>query len=295
MLAEPYFACTQDGCDAVAIPAALAQRFCVYYPPQGVLRGSVLHIHAFGEELNKSRRMSALQSQALARAGFAVLRFDLLGCGDSAGDHGDATWADWCTDVRWAAGELARRTGASVPMVLWGQRVGALLAVQALPGVSAAVGTAPALLFWQPVSQGALALQQFLRLKAAAEMLDGGGKGIVDKLKRSLSAGQAVEVAGYRLHPALAQGLAAAQLAPPDPPGHLHWLDMHVAGTSDSGSPGLMPAAAATAQRWRTAGWNVETTVVSGPAFWQTTEIELAPALLKATTQAVEVLVNPRS
>ena len=292
MLAEPYFACMQDSRDAEAIPAALAQRFCVYYPPQGVVRGSVLHIHAFGEELNKSRRMAALQSQALASAGFAVLRFDLLGCGDSAGDHGDATWADWCADVRWAAGELAQRTGASVPMVLWGQRVGALLAAQALPGVSAAVGTAPALLFWQPVSQGALALQQFLRLKAAAEMLDGGGKGVVDKLKRSLSAGQAVEVAGYRLHPALAQGLAAAQLAPPDPPGRLHWLDVETVTAEAGQPPALMPAAAATVQRWRAAGWNVETTAVPGPAFWQTTEVEIAPELLSATTHAVETLVS---
>jgi len=45
--------------------------------------------------MNKSRRMVALQARALAGRGFAVLQMDALGCGDSAGDMQDATWADF--------------------------------------------------------------------------------------------------------------------------------------------------------------------------------------------------------
>ena len=59
----------------------------------------MLYIHPFAEEMNKSRRMAALQSRALAQAGYAVLQIDLLGCGDSSGDFGDATWQSWVSDV----------------------------------------------------------------------------------------------------------------------------------------------------------------------------------------------------
>lgn len=47
-------------------------------------RGSIVYIHPFAEEMNKSRRMAALQARALTLAGFAVLQLDLIGCGDEA-------------------------------------------------------------------------------------------------------------------------------------------------------------------------------------------------------------------
>ena len=64
------------------------QRLCIHHPPRRgePARGAVLHLHAFAEEMNKSRRMVALQARALAEAGFAVLQIDLHGCGDSGGD-----------------------------------------------------------------------------------------------------------------------------------------------------------------------------------------------------------------
>ena len=62
------------------------QRFCVFHPAQGVPRGAVVHVPALFEEMNKSRRMVALQARTLAAAGFAVLRIDLHGCGDSSGE-----------------------------------------------------------------------------------------------------------------------------------------------------------------------------------------------------------------
>ena len=67
------------------------QRFCLFHRAHGdVTKGSILYIHPFAEEMNKSRRMAALQARALAKAGYAVLQLDLLGCGDSSGDFGDA-------------------------------------------------------------------------------------------------------------------------------------------------------------------------------------------------------------
>jgi exosortase A-associated hydrolase 2 len=306
MAAELFFASTDPRFDDPFAESAdlLAARLCLFHPPAGPAgtppRAAVLHVHAFGEEMNKSRRMAALQARALAGAGCAVLQFDLLGCGDSAGDHGDATWSRWQADLRWAAALLRRRADAAVPLVLWGQRTGALLAAQALADLagdisgdaSASPGTPPALLLWQPVHQGRQALQQFLRLAVATQLLDGGGKGVVEGLKRGLAEGRAVHVAGYRLHPELATGLEAATLAPPAglPPGRAAWLE--VAGPAADGAvPAPSPATAMAAERWRGAGWAVQTTAVAGPAFWQTTAIEDAPALLPATLRALEALI----
>ncbi len=74
--------------EAFFLPVANAQhsqRFCLFHPAQGRASGApLLYLHPFAEEMNKSRRMAALQSRALAEHGYAVLQIDLLGCGDSS-------------------------------------------------------------------------------------------------------------------------------------------------------------------------------------------------------------------
>ena len=111
--------------------------------------------------------MAAIQSRALARAGFAVLQSDLLGCGDSSGDFGDATWQDWVGDVSEAIRWVQCRHDA--PLWLWGLRAGCLLAVEASRQVSADYS----FVFWQPTPSGKAPLQQFLRLKVAGGSLEG--------------------------------------------------------------------------------------------------------------------------
>lgn len=247
--------------------------------PGQVQKGAVLYVHPWAEEMNKSRRMAALASRALAADGWAVLQVDLLGCGDSSGDFGDATWEAWLDDVTSAAHWLqVRYPGA--PVWLWGLRAGALLASAA----ASRVGGPLNLLFWQPALQGKALLQQFLRLKAAAQLADGSGKGILEAARAELSAGRPVEVAGYLVAPALAQGLDAATLAPPvdTPAGRLVWLEV-----SNQAEPSLAPATQAALQRWQSAGWLATAQVVTGPPFWQTTETEDAPALVAATVAAM--------
>lgn len=242
----------------------------------------MVYAHPFAEEMNKSRRMAALQARALADAGWAVLLPDLLGCGDSDGDFGDATWAAWVDDlvahVNWMRQRFDDGNGQALPLWLWGLRAGCLLASQAAARIDDLAG----LLLWQPAGAGKQALQQFLRLKTAAAMLSGGPKGGTDALRNQLLAGAAVDVAGYRLSPGLALGMEAATLTPPVRPLQVEWFE--VGGGAD---PTLSPAAAATAQRWRDAGSTVQTHVVSGPPFWQATEIEVAHDLLAATTAAL--------
>ena len=246
-----------------------------------------MHVHPWAEEMNKSRRMAALQSRALAAAGFAVLQIDLHGCGDSSGGFADASWDGWIADVHAAAAWLATRH-PDAPLTLWGHRAGCLLATAA----AAASNTPCRFLFWQPPASGKLLLQQFLRLRAAAEMHGGDSKAVMEKIKRDLAEGRAVDIAGYALPAALAQGLEGATLAPPaavpapSSATAVVWLEVG-SGQDPTLLPALLPASLPRIEAWRAAGHAVHAQAVRGPAFWQTQEIEDAPLLIDATVAAL--------
>jgi uncharacterized protein len=266
-------------------PGPLGQRFALHHAPHaGPARGLVVYVHPFAEEMNKSRRMAAMQSRALAAAGFAVLQMDLLGCGDSGGDFGDATWPQWVDDVAHACRSLRLQYMPSpgqtaAPLWLWGLRVGCLLATDA----AATLGEACNFLFWQPTTLGSAALQQFLRLKLASEMLSSGATGATAALRRQLAEGQAAEIAGYMLNPLLASGLDSASLSPPPIGANaVAWLEVRTSVDS-----GLSPASTRTIERWKQAGFLVKEQVVIGPAFWQSTEIEDVPGLIGSTVSAL--------
>lgn len=263
--------------EAFFLPAADGQRFCLFHEPRGVAKGALLYLHPFAEEMNKARRMAALQARLLAENGYAVLQIDLHGCGDSSGDFGDATWETWLQDVHAAHDWLRQRCTA--PLWLWGLRIGCLLAAEAARRIDIPAN----FLFWQPVISGKQFLQQFLRLKVAGEMLGGESKGVMEALKLRLGAGQAVEIAGYALSAGMARGLESTELAPPVQPGHLHWLEVSARPEAT-----LAPASLKRIEQWQAAGFTVESAVLPAPTFWQTTEIEEAPALLDVTLAALQ-------
>ncbi len=253
------------------------QRLVLFHAPAAPLKAAVLFLHAFGEEMNKSRRMAAMASRALAAAGFAVLQIDLLGCGDSSGDVDQASWGDWVDDAVLGATWLQRRYPG--PLWLWGQRAGCLLAAEAAPRLSGVKH----FLFWQPQGSGKQTLQQFLRLKMASQMQHGASKGVTEGLHADLAQGRAVEVAGYRITPALALGLAAASLQRPlaaSSGSRLVWLEV-----TSRVPAALLPASAPVLAHWHDAGYGVSSRAVAGPPFWQTVEIEDAPELVTATVE----------
>lgn len=265
------------------------QRFCIFHPADGLsMRGAVLYIHPFAEEMNKSRRMAALQSRALAQAGFAVLQIDLLGCGDSSGDFGDATWQDWLDDVVRAARWLQQRFATTyaeqsrAPLWLWGLRSGCLLAAQAAHNLDHGCN----LLLWQPPASGKPLLHQFMRLKMAGDLIGGQGKGVMDQMRKQLAAGQSIEIAGYHLSSGLAHGLELALLTPP-PKSNGVSPKMVLFEVSSRDDASLSPISTTTVERWQQAGFESSGHTANGPAFWQTTEIEDAPALVAATTTAL--------
>ncbi len=260
--------------EAFFLEARPGRRFCLYHPPQGRVRGAVLHVPAHAEEMNKSRRMVARQARMLAAQGLGVLQLDLYGCGDSDGLSADARWEIWRQDVLLALAWLRARTAG--PISLWGLRLGALLALDAAQEDR---GLASVLL-WQPVTEGAAYLTQFLRLRLAADMLTAsGGTGDTGALRQALAGGASLDIAGYTISPALASALDAAALGAMQPPGcPVHWLDL-------AAQPGraMAPGRAAVAARLAEQGWTLQTGVVQGAAFWSSQEIAEAPALLDAS------------
>jgi exosortase A-associated hydrolase 2 len=253
------------------------QRFCMFHPSASASsRGGVVYVHAFAEEMNKSRRMAALQARAFADSGYAVLQIDLLGCGDSSGDFGDATWHDWVDDVVEASHWMQRRERA--PLWLWGLRAGCLVAVEAAQKLDSPCR----FLFWQAPAAGKALLHQFLRLKLAGNLVEGRSRGVLEGLRQQLASGSAVDVAGYQLAPGLAAGFGAAKLQPPTLSGRLEWIEL-----SSRTDPALSTASEPILTDWRVAGFDVKSRVVNGPAFWQTNEIEDAPALIDASVAAL--------
>src|SRR5262249_35049316 len=152
----------------------------------------ILYIHPFADELNKSRRMVALQARQFAANGFGVLLPDLYGCGDSGGDFADAHWDVWLDDLHRCLDWL--RADNEGPYYLWGLRAGALLATE-LAQRTAVAG----LILWHPVINGAQMLTQFLRLRLAVGMMRGSQE-TTTQLRDTLAAGNSLEVAGYEIN-----------------------------------------------------------------------------------------------
>ena len=265
---HPFFHAFGDGSGG--------RRFCLLHEPASdEVRGAVVYAHPFAEEMNKSRRMAALGARALAAQGLAVLQIDLQGCGDSDGDFADASWASWvddlCAGMAWLA---ARHPG---PRWFWGLRAGALLASEAARRSTGDLG----LLWWQPPLQGRQVLQQFLRLKCWGTAGEGVKTG-ADALRQALQGGAVVDVAGYALAPALALPMDGAGLLPlARGVTRLVWLE-----TSARARPELLPASRE-AMACIDAGVAVTARAVTGPPFWQTAEVEEAPALIDATRVAL--------
>jgi exosortase A-associated hydrolase 2 len=268
--AEPFFLQTDCG-----------KRFCLYHAPhpEKECRGALIYVHPFGEEMNKSRRMAALQARAFAAIGYGVLQLDLFGCGDSSGDFSEARWDIWKQDVAAARRWLEERF--PMPISLWGLRLGALLALDFARSAKKKVG---GIILWQPVVNGELFLTQFLRLRVASEILstEQGKSGGTGALRNTLKAGTTVEVAGYDLAPGLAaaiDSLRVAELAVRGVP--VHWFEV----VSDPGR-GMSPAGEKAISVWRQNGVDLHLHLVSCLPFWATQEITECAELTSATVNA---------
>src|SRR4051794_6478214 len=153
---EPFFLDSPEG-----------PLFAVHHRPSNAktLRGHVLCVPGFNEEMNRCRSMVTLQAQACARIGLGLLCVDLYGTGDSAGEYRDARWPIWLRNVEAAIDWLEGQPCGC--RALLGIRLGAILGCEAL---AQRKRNDVAVALWQPVLRGKQYLTQFLRMRIAAQM-----------------------------------------------------------------------------------------------------------------------------
>jgi len=257
--------------------------FALHSAPRRNVRGALLFVHPFAEEMNRARRMVALAVQRFVDDGWAVLQVDLAGCGDSSGTLESTSWEDWLGNVDVAATWLQERY--PVPLMLWGLRAGCLILSEWLGRNK---GGHP-VLYWHPVSSGRQHMSHFLRMKVAGEVPEGlDARAVLQGMRSRLDLGGSVEVAGYTVSASLVKGLEQSMLDfPAAYGGRVCVLEVNSSTRCE-----LSPILASFVNRWRQGGVIVESGVATGPAFWLTQEVTLAPDLIELSREALARLVS---
>lgn len=171
--------------------------FGIYHAP-GAERvvGAWVFCHPFAEEKLWAQRVYVSFARELARHGYAVLRFDMSGHGDSDGRFEDASIEKYVADTRAALTELSGRVPAGCPLGLFGLRLGASIAVLAAENDD----RVKRLVLWEPILDGEKYGQEILMTNLATQMATH-GKVITErtKLVAQMEAGQTVNVDGYEV------------------------------------------------------------------------------------------------
>lgn len=247
--------------------------------PSGAACSGVLIVPPFAEEMNKSRHLFTEVADALIESGVATVVIDLFGTGDSEGEFADADWSVWKSDLA-AAVQWARAQQITITQLL-AVRLGCALACEAAHDNGWKLEGA---VLWQPQLSGTRALDQFLRLRVAATMMQKDGKETIAGLRARLKAGQAIEVAGYDVTGRLAEQLDRVDLGRTLGAnlGAVRWTE--VVRSADAPPP---TAATAAVERARAGGATVELHTVVGEPFWSSVEIVRNPTLVADAVRAL--------
>lgn len=134
--------------------------FGLVHEPVGVPSGEAwLFCHPFAEEKLWTHRVYVSFARILAARGAWVLRFDMMGNGDSEGRFSDISVDTMLADIDCALNCLGRLSGVELHINLLGLRLGGTLAALTAER-SSKVGK---LILWDPVVDGAKYMQELLR------------------------------------------------------------------------------------------------------------------------------------
>jgi exosortase A-associated hydrolase 2 len=260
--------------DAEFIDGPLGRLLITLRTPDAGFNGPcVLVAPAFGDEMNKTRKMVTETAKQLNALGLAVATPDLFGTGDSEGEFGDAGWGDWVNDLEASAKWLVRN-GMDVWCLL-GIRTGALLAGE-LVRLS---DVAPVLtIFWQPVRDGGLQIRQLLRMRTIASAVADGQKEKVADLVNDILAGHTTWAGGYPLSQALVAPMIESRLEHlvSERLGHIHSIEI----VRDEERAG---------DRTETVGSrSIGTSCLMGEPYWNSTELVCDANVIRKTIQFVE-------
>ena len=252
--------------------------FVITHKPVSVVRGCVLLVPPFGDEMNKSRHLLADVARGLVAAGFCTVLPDLYGTGDSDGEFREATWEHWKEDLRCIGTALAQQ-GLTIEAMLC-IRTGAALGIEVARDAGWPLKQT---IIWQPVADGSRFLTQFLRLRVAASLGSDQAETVAG-LRQRLKQGEVLEVAGYELSPALAQQLDRVSLAPllASARGAILWLEI-----VPSGETMFPPLSAAGVAQAQASGADLQAVAVAGEPFWASSELVRVPELARRTIAAL--------
>ena len=236
--------------------------------------GSVLFCNPLFEERKPAQRVLVEAARALCSAGWAVLRFDYRGCGDSAGEFESFSIPDWLADIRAADAWLRVRVPAGRRGVL-GLRLGAALALMAAPEG----GPPDFAVLWEPVPNGRAYLEQELRRKLMKEMMTfGRSRGSRDDLIRDLEQGREVDFDGHPVTPALYRDLATVELDASAGPLPARGLILGI-GPAERPTASLLRTAA----RLGAAGMTTTVKAIREQPFWNLVGLVACPAPIRET------------
>jgi hypothetical protein len=217
-------------------------------------RTGVVLCAPFGQEYVLAHRALFGLAGRLAEAGFAALRFDWFGTGDSAGELTEASVEAWKQDLKVAVATLRARVRCD-DVALVGMRLGGSLAL-----LAGAPPEPAALVLWDPVIEGTAFLRE---LEVAHWRETHGAAPPPDPMPGPLT-----EASGFPVCDGLRDGLRAIDLkaAGLDPGVPLLLLETARGDArSEAGRAELVRA-------WQGRGHAVETLRFPGPAVWEEDE-----------------------
>lgn len=197
--------------NAYFLPIGGERLFAFLHLPAGAPRAGAVLCAPLAEEKLWSHRIFVSFARELAARGWAVLRFDFRGEGDSDRRFEESDLETRLEDTNAAIDELKRKSG--VPTVtLVGLRLGATIAAAA----AAERDDVDRLVLWDPVVDGADYMQSVLRSNLMAQMAL--HRKVVedrDALVARLERGETVNIEGYELSLALYSQASALKLQDP--------------------------------------------------------------------------------
>lgn len=237
--------------------------------------GHIVYVPPLAEEMNRCRALVAEQARSFARAGYACTLVDFVGTGDSDGELRDVGLGDWYANLNATIETL--QSEQSLPLTLWGMRLGGLLALDFSATSSVDVKN---ILLWQPVTVGKMYVTQVLRQRVASLMVKELPPETTKEIRQRLADGEQVEIAGYAFGGRLLDDIESIDLGSMSNlcSAKVHWLE-HV--LEEGKEPGV--AAARAMEQLRTQGNTVDVHTFCDPQIWQIHERDEAPQLLAAT------------
>ncbi len=254
-----------------------ARIFTYLHLPASAPRAAVAICSPLLGEFAKNYRREVLLARALARQGFAALRFHYRGSGNSDGDAADLTFDSMREDALVSIEHL-RAVAPTGPLTIVGCRWGALIAASAanaVPGAGVAL--------WEPLLDSAGFFKDAFRSRLVREIRRGvEGPASGRELEEQLRRGESVDVVAHRLDAPLYRSSAGRSLESELGSAPRRVLVVQVGPTGS-----VRPDMDRLVERWRAAGIRVDAEGVRGEETWWLIEERYVDETTRSLTGAL--------